>query len=327
MQILNLTLRGALLVLGAFLLINAVGDVFAPRFDQSAWITDLRALPAILRGLLLFAGGAALLALAVVKVPSPALTRALFAAVCVLMELACWQTVQFYRLWHYGVFRPGVPVPFTFFVATGLCGIAWLLRTHRWNVADWRWMPFAGGVLAALVLLPLCQIFFFGKSDYRRNADAIVVLGARAYDDGRLSDALADRMRTAIELFHEGRAPRLILSGGPVNDHFSETEAMRDFALDRGVPIEAMELDPDGWNTDLTARNTARICSEKKYARVLAVSHFYHLPRIRMTMQRAGVTAYTVPAKERAALRKTPYLILREIGALWAYYLRPLTGI
>ena len=48
---------------------------------------------------------------------------------------------------------------------------------------------------------------------------------------------------------------------------------------------------------------------------------------LRSTGEREGLTAYTVPADERGqALRKTPYLVAREVAGLWVYYLRALAG-
>jgi vancomycin permeability regulator SanA len=54
------------------------------------------------------------------------------------------------------------------------------------------------------------------------------------------------------------------------------------------------------------------------------VSHFYHLPRIKVTCQRSGLEAYTVPA-DTAALRGMAINLGREDLAFWAYYLRRLT--
>jgi len=58
--------------------------------------------------------------------------------------------------------------------------------------------------------------------------------------------------------------------------------------------------------------------------RILVVSHFYHLPRIKMTYQRHHREVYTVPARETYTLTARPKFILREIAALWVYYLRPI---
>jgi uncharacterized SAM-binding protein YcdF (DUF218 family) len=62
-------------------------------------------------------------------------------------------------------------------------------------------------------------------------------------------------------------------------------------------------------------------------SRVLAVSHFYHLPRVKLSYQRAGREVYTVPAKETYLLRQMPYNMAREVAALWVYYLQPLAKV
>lgn len=318
----SLIARGALSVFAAFLLSGALGEVLRPGFDQSIWLVDLRGLPSLLRGAFLVMCGAVLLSLALTAQPSEFLTRASCGVLAVLMLGLVWQSVQFYRLRGSGSFDPGVPIPFTLLVACAMAGVFALLISQRWDVV-WSWKPFLGGAVLAVVALPLCQMFFFGKSDYRRSADAIVVLGARAYADGRLSDALRDRMQTAVELYREGRAPRLIVSGGPGDGAIHETEAMRDYAVTNGVPLAAIELDRNGVNTEETAQYVGTLVRERSLKSVLAVSHAYHLPRVKMTFERSGVCAYTVPAAERYTLRKMPYLVAREVAALWVYYLLP----
>src|SRR5687767_693921 len=169
--------------------------------------------------------------------------------------------------------------------------------------------------------MPLAQIIFFGHTDYRRRADAIVVFGARAYADGRPSDALADRTLTAVELYRKGLAARLIFSGGPGDGEVTEAQAMRLLALRHGVPDDAIVLDDAGLNTDATVVNTGAWLPAG--SRVLAVSHAWHLPRVKLRFASAGIDCYTVPADERGKpLRKTPLLMLREVPAFWVYFLR-----
>jgi vancomycin permeability regulator SanA len=184
-----------------------------------------------------------------------------------------------------------------------------LLAVAAWN--PWNNRKAAAVTIAVLAVgLPLSQAWFFGKTDYRRDADAIVVLGARVYADGTPSDALKDRVRTGVDLFHAGHAPTLLMSGGP-----GEPEAMRDLAIKLGVPAAAIELDPDGLNTRATVANT-------RHAKVLAVSHHWHLPRVKMAYRQAEIDAYTVPARERYVIRQTPYLLAREVAAFWWYWAR-----
>ena len=85
-------------------------------------------------------------------------------------------------------------------------------------------------------------------------------------------------------------------------------------------------VDTGGLNTQATVKNTDAIFQQLHASRILVVSHFYHLPRIKLAYQRAGWDVYTVPAKETYVLRQTPYNIAREVAALWVYYLRPLSS-
>jgi hypothetical protein len=55
---------------------------------------------------------------------------------------------------------------------------------------------------------------------------------------------------------------------------------------------------------------------------VLAVSHFYHLPRIKLAYQRAGLDVCTVPARQGRWLSQIPYNMAREVAAFWVYYVR-----
>ena len=177
-------------------------------------------------------------------------------------------------------------------------------------------------VIVAAVLFPLAQISLFGATDYRRQADVILVFGAHAYADGTPSDALADRVRTACDLYDAGLAPRLLFSGGPGDGAIDEPETMARYAKSLGVPESAILRDPEGINTEASVRNTVARAGDE---RILAVSHFYHLPRIKMTFQRYGVKVFTVPS-ETSVLRRMPINLVREDLAFWAYYLRRFGG-
>ena len=45
-----------------------------------------------------------------------------------------------------------------------------------------------------------------------------------------------------------------------------------------------------------------------------------------MAYQRAGWDVYTVPARVKAIFAGTPYMLAREVAALWLYYFRPLVS-
>ena len=136
-------------------------------------------------------------------------------------------------------------------------------------------------------------MYFFGHTDYRRKADVIVVFGARAHADGSPSGVLSDRVTTACQLYRDGLADMLIFSGGPGDGDIDEPHAMRRLAMKLGVPDSAIRLDSAGLNTDATVGNTEVLFRQLHVSRVLAVSNFYHLPRIKMAYRQAGWDVYT----------------------------------
>jgi vancomycin permeability regulator SanA len=319
--------RGLALFLGAFSLLNLAGQLRSARFDANLWWIDVRAFPQPLAdGWLLFSAFA-LVAYAL-RPPRSGWRRVvtiLFVSLLVISSL--FNSVVFYDLLLRKAISAALPVPLSLFVAAAL---AWILldccrRAPAANPVPQLWPVFAVS-LACLVAFPLAQMLCFGKTDYRRVADVAVVFGARTYADGRPSDALADRVRTACQLYRDGLTHKLLLSGGPGDGPVHETAAMKQLALKLGVRPEDIIVDEAGRNTQATVRNTEAIFADTHASRILVVSHFYHLPRIKMAYQRDGWDVYTVPARESYFLRQMPFFMAREVAALWVYYLRPLNA-
>jgi len=317
--------RGVALFVGVFTLLNIVGELRYPGFDANIWWIDFRAVDSRISTGILTLAAAFMLAFAV----RPRLSRwrrvATLTFTGVLYAVCIINVIVFYVLLVRGTITAGVWIPFSLFVSIALevVGIAAVVRRPEggWRHEDRTTLIV---VVFCAVAFPLAQMFCFGKTDYRRQADVIVVLGARVYQNGRMSDALADRVRTGCALYLAGHAPRIVFSGGPGDGAVHETEAMKAAAIKAGVPEEAIVLDMAGVNTLATAENTARMFEELGARRVLAVSHFYHLPRVKMAYQRQGWDVYTVPARETYRLRAMPRYIAREVVALWLYYIRPL---
>lgn len=177
-------------------------------------------------------------------------------------------------------------------------------------------------VAVCMAAFPLAQMLFFGTTDYRRPADAAVVLGARVYDDGTLSTALSDRVRTGVDLYRSGLVARLIMSGGIGANGVDETVAMRRRAIELGVPATAIVRDDLGIDTDASVADTTRIFRRLGIRKVLLVSQSWHLPRVKLAYLEAGWNVCTVPASTSTPIIQTPYLMLREIPAFWVYWAR-----
>jgi uncharacterized SAM-binding protein YcdF (DUF218 family) len=312
--------RGIALFLGLFALLNLLGGLRSPGLNMNLWWVDLSPLPGWASRSLLFVAACSLLAYA----SGFARLRWLHLVVGLgLLGAALLNTAAYYRLLHSGALHAGPAVPFSALVAAALLVV--VLALARSGGAR---LGRAGRVGLALVFLmcagvfPVAQIYSFGATDYRRKADAIVVFGAAATADDRPSLALSDRVRTACALYHQGYAPLLIFSGGPTPPTGHETEAMRRYAVRLGVPNQDILLDRQGLSTHDTVRNTVSIFAARRLRRVLAVSHFYHLPRIKMCYRRAGWEVLTVPVEDpRQPRSEFAFMAFRETVAMWAYYL------
>lgn len=318
--------RGLALFLGAFSLLNILGDITSPGFNSNHWWIDLRPVHPLAADIFLALASGVLILFAVRPLQSSGRRVLTFTCVAALLVAVVWNTIIFYVILAGKAVRSGFPVAFSIFVGMALLLIMLGLAgdaTRRGRGNKTRFV--IGAVCAACcVAFPLAQIYCFGKTDYRRPSDIVVVFGARVYADGRASDALADRVRTACRLYHGRLASVVVLSGGPGDGHIHETEAMLRMAIELGVPKEAILLDTEGVSTYATVRNTSLLFERTGVGSVLAVSHFYHLPRIKMSYQRRGWEVYTVPAEESYRLSAMPKFIAREVAALWVYYIRSL---
>lgn len=327
--------RGFAAFIGFFTLLNLIGDQIAPGFDSNIWWIDWRPVPTPVAQVGLLVAGALLIAYSLFP-PGRGWRCALTVATAGMLScIAFVNAATFYVLLGSGRIYSTAMIPLSLLIGAVLASVAW--HAGRSPVgSSRRQKPIVAiaAFVACLVLFPLAQTWFFGRTDYRRSADAIIVFGARAYADGTPSAVLADRMRTACGLYHQGLARRLILSGGPGDGEISEPQAMRRMALRLGVDDDAIVLDEHGLNTEATVHNTGKSLGRFVIERVgrhsplrlLAVSHSYHLARVKLAYQRAGWEVYTVPARETFSLPSRRFLICRECAALISYYLRPLVA-
>src|SRR5690606_23747264 len=95
----------------------------------------------------------------------------------------------------------------------------------------------------------------FGVTTDVPAVDAVIVPGASVYRSGKLSRVLERRMETALELVRARPGLKLVLSGTTVPNGYSETRAMHEYALARGLPPEDILLDDEGRSTFLTLLN------------------------------------------------------------------------
>ena len=170
-------------------------------------------------------------------------------------------------------------------------------RSHGWTWKRWVWVFFAG-VLAVLLLyyvVTLIQVVRAGRQTDPAPAEAIVVLGAAQYD-GRPSPQLAARLDHALELYDEGVAPVVMVTGGnQPGDRFTEAEASADYLVERGVPETAIMREDAGHTTYESLDAAADQLLDAGLDEVVLVTDPYHSLRSRLIAEEVGLDADLSP--------------------------------
>ncbi|MFV0477856.1 MAG: YdcF family protein [Parahaliea sp.] len=215
----------------------------------------------------------------------------------------------------------------------------------------WGWR----GLGASLIGLALCWLYLCASplmADYmmaRLEADyppqaatdlpaaaAIVVLGGSTRGDTAVQqfsdlNAQSDRLIFAAELYHQGKAPLVLLSGGSVGHLRSEAREMADIMAIMQLPPANLLLEERSRNTYENALYSASLLKKNNINRVLLVTSAFHMSRAVACFTQQGIevipaaTDYQVLRHDDllpdllpslSALSRTTYAIREMVGSL-----------
>jgi uncharacterized SAM-binding protein YcdF (DUF218 family) len=137
-------------------------------------------------------------------------------------------------------------------------------------------------------------------------ADAIVILGGatRSPSPPRVWPEVleaGDRVLYGAKLYREGRAPKVILSGGRIDwkdnaANIGEAQDMRTLLIFMGIPESAMLLDSTSLNTYQNAVNVKAILKQERITGpLLLVTSAKHMPRSMAIFKKLGLNAIAAP--------------------------------
>ncbi len=166
------------------------------------------------------------------------------------------------------------------------------------------------------------RIWEQGQRDERPAADAIVVMGAAQYD-GTPSPLFAARLDHAVQLYLDGVAPLLIVTGGKAEgDRTTEAASGRAYAIAHGVPAEAIQTEDRGRTTLESIRGVAALMADDGISRAVFVSDRSHMLRVLRMASDLGIQAYGSPTRT-SPLNGDPVAtadaFIHELGALAIY--------
>jgi uncharacterized SAM-binding protein YcdF (DUF218 family) len=154
-------------------------------------------------------------------------------------------------------------------------------------------------------------IAWTGQRDEARPSDAIIVLGAAAYD-AKPSPVFEERIRHGIDLYKRGIAPKIIFTGGygGVGARFSESQVARRYALRNGVPDKAILIESVSRNTHDNLRQASQLMQQHGLHRVVIVSDPLHMARALRISRELGIQAVGSP---------TPTSRFRTFATRWRF--------
>lgn len=145
--------------------------------------------------------------------------------------------------------------------------------------------------VAILILLWLLGHIIYstidGLGDAGTSADIAVILGNKVNEDGTLSKRLEKRLECGLALYRQGRAKRILVSGGLGKEGFYEGDKMRDYMIANGVPDSVIIVDNLGTNTIATVENLRKLKDSLGFSSIIVVSQYYHLTRTKMLFRKA----------------------------------------
>ena len=178
---------------------------------------------------------------------------------------------------------------------------------------------FAFALCATIAAIALAAI---GFADHVETADAVVVPGNTVYPDGTLSNRLKGRLDAALAIFRGGHCKVIFVSGGTGREGVEESEAMKAYLVKQGVPLDRIIQDNQGFTTAATARNASIALHQRGYSTVLAVSQFFHVPRLRRLLAAQGLIVVGSEHARYFELRDV-YSLFREVAAMCLLLVRP----
>ncbi len=134
------------------------------------------------------------------------------------------------------------------------------------------------------------------RRDPVQDADAVFVFASRIQEDGDPTTDAMSRLLKGVELVAEGRAPRLLVSEvpPPAGSYAPLARTWVDVFAHRGEVVSVGRI----LNTRQEALAVARLCRERGWTRVLAVTSPTHTRRAAAALESEGLTVIAVPSIE-----------------------------
>ncbi len=160
-------------------------------------------------------------------------------------------------------------------------------------------------LIVAVVEIPIITVGHLTKPV---PSDTIIVLGAKLIGD-QPSTMLRLRLDEAINLYNQGFAPTIIVSGAQGLDEITtEATVMRHYLIANSIPAEKIYLEDKSYNTHQNLLNAKNIMREHGFRHAIIVSNASHIRRSLVLAQQLGIEA----SGSAAPMADNTYLTVKQ---------------
>jgi uncharacterized SAM-binding protein YcdF (DUF218 family) len=184
----------------------------------------------------------------------------------------------------------------------------------RRSVARWIWRAglLAGVAFLIYLAITFVQVWLASRRDEAAPADAIVVLGAAQYDCVP-SPVLAQRLDHALELYRDGVASQIVVTGGKQEgDRCTEAETSQGYLVAAGVPSGDITREDGGSNTWESLAAAASTLRSEGLTKAVLVTSGYHALRADAIAGELGLDTTVSPSHKGGSVRD----LLEETAAV-----------
>lgn len=159
--------------------------------------------------------------------------------------------------------------------------------------------------------------------DTALKADAILVLGAKSYINGKYNPCLQARVKHAVDLYKAHYAPKILMTGGKdKEDNVNEAETMKKIAVEEGVAPKDILLEKKASSTYENFLYSEQLLDQNRLKSVIIVTEPFHITRSSLVAQKLKYNFSVSPAINSPCWSPNHYLtkyFLKEPLALILY--------
>jgi uncharacterized SAM-binding protein YcdF (DUF218 family) len=146
-------------------------------------------------------------------------------------------------------------------------------------------------ILILVMILMEADIITFGIQNKPKKSDCIIILGCSVYGTNP-SPFLQSRLMEGINLFKQGYADHIIVSGGKgPGEDISEAEAMKKYIISKGLKEENVIIEDKSRTTMENLTFSKEKMKEKNFNSAIVVSNKYHLKRVSLMAKKLKIDA------------------------------------